>query len=325
MRLIEYKENLNIAKNSLLEFIGSDIRINGYNRIQLTNFKNPMKQVSQLNNMGFFTDITSHILGVYEYLLTLTEEKAIMEVSTFNSFNQQMRKLHSFVEILYKTIDEIVPNKNSMIISIKLPFDIESVEDFHVFVKEFEDSLKFFQKLNLTPKFKGFDVGSAWIDVLIESYDYLVFFFQVLSGLLFFAKLYLETEKSWEERISREKQKKVKKEQLEYLEKIKNDELAEYIEKEELVIKQAMQDTSLSFNTKEETNEFINIVRISIRRMTKLLNRGMQIVPANDAEKEIKELHNTIQESISAYQKIAIGVKEIKALGTEMEENNSET
>lgn len=330
MRLRDYLLLLQNCSNSLLEYTYNDKIVGGVKQIVLRQFKKPMQMVNELDVNNLFENKTQQILKHYDYLITTVNQEILMDKSTFSTFDARMKSLQEYVVEFKNVLENIVPKENKNTINFKLPNDIDNIEQFNKFVKELNDSLKFCQKLKIEPKFNGLDTGSSWFQFIIDSTPTIIFIFSLLIGFLKTAKLYLETEKLWNERIEREKAKKTSAEKIQYLEQLKEEELNEHRNEERKIIQENIEKIGIEklFGEQSEKlkkdigqiNEFVNVVDISMRKMVELLERGMEIQPAITANEETKAISKNIKEQLSAYQRVAIGMKDVKAIETELKE-----
>ena len=316
MRLREYQAVLEECCEKLLLYKPTQKSVSGSAQIALVSFNESMKCVSLVNNLELFTKLTKKILSDFDYLLTTINAEVLMNINTFREFDKKMRELSEQVQIFKETIDKILPKEDKCSVNFKLPPNLKTIKDINKFTQDLEDSLMFLQKLKIEPKFKGFDTGSEWMQFIIDSCPAIEFIFELLVGFMVTAKLYLETDKSWDERIEKQRKKKIAKEQIKFLEDLKKEELSNYEEKETSIIKDVMEKTKIGLNTKEEVNEFINAVRLSMRKMAKLMLEGMEIHPAIKAPEEVKLISNDLQKQITAYQQVYISVEDTKLVET---------
>lgn len=326
MRLRDYQYLLEECDKYLLKYVSETKYVGNEQHKSIKHFKKSISMVNELSINKVFEKKTKIILDKYDYMLTTVKEEVLMDLGTYGDFERKMKELHDIILEFKSTLDNIVAPESENVINFKLPNDIENIEQFNKFVKDLNDSMKFCQRVRIQPKFVGLDTGSSWIQFVVDSYPLLLFIFTLLVGFLKTAKLYLETEKLWNERIEREKAKKVSKEKIQYLEDLKKEELEEYKIEEDRIIRESIEKTGLiklfihsSNKVKKdlgELNEFVNAVDISMRKMVELLSRGMEIHPAIKAPEETKAIAQDIQKQVSAYQQFAIGITNIKSISS---------
>lgn len=335
MRLRDYQFLLEKCEESLLKYTSETKYVGNQQQKGVKQFKIPITMVNELSINNLFEKKTKIILNNYDYMLTTVNDEILMEINAFKDFDNKMKDLNYLVTEFKQTLDKIVTPEKENVINFKLPNDIKNIEQFNKFVKDLNDALMFCQRIKVQPKFAGLDTGSSWIQFVIDSYPLILFIFTLLVGFLKTAKLYLETEKLWNERIEREKSKKVSQEKIQYLENLKKEELEEHRTEEDKIIRETIEKVGISnffANASKdvqsdigELNEFVNAVDISMRKMVELLGRGMEIHPAIKATEETKAIAQDIQKQVSAYQQFAIGITDIKSIPTEesKEKNNS--
>ena len=258
MRLRDYQYLLEECQLNLLKYT-TEIRYVGNQQHRgLRNFKKPITMVNELNIKKIFEKKTKIILNNYDYMLTTVNDEILMDNNSFSEFDKMMKELNTLVVEFKQTLDNVVTPEQKNAVNFKLPNNIDTIEKFNKFVKDLNDSLMFCKRIKIQPKFVGLDTGSSWIELAVDYYPLVLFIFTLLVGFLKIAKLYLETEKLWNERIEKEKTKKISKEKIEYLNDLKKEELEEYRIKEDKIIREAIEETGLSKLFIDTTNKLKN-------------------------------------------------------------------
>lgn len=116
----------------------------------------------------------------------------------FNQLNSYLSSLNAKLPLYLSILDTMVDDQDEKTLNIKLPDSISSLNDLNSTNKKLED---LFKKFNLSGefKFKGFDKGTSWYEVLVTSevlYRYVIACLGVALLIVQFKKTYYESEQA---------------------------------------------------------------------------------------------------------------------------------
>lgn len=167
MRIGKFNQIINnaIDANGTLQTGGSP-RLGGQVFV-IENFNKKADLILTLRDMNMLPeDITESVIDIFENKKNAitAEVESVQHAEIVSLFTQINMKLPVYSEIA----DNFSPNQEETAINIKLPSNINSINDLSVFNKRLDN---IFKKINITGNFKitGFDTGSEWYQVLIDN------------------------------------------------------------------------------------------------------------------------------------------------------------
>lgn len=285
--------------------------------------------IDKLIQANLFEDLTTKI-RVYE-VFHRAENEVIVGDSSWSSLKSLNEKLIIRIHDLVNTLNNILTEENRESINIKLP-EYKTFEEYNNLFKSLKIVFAPFDFLQVTTNLNNFETGSKWINISFNKPSkedlktialYVLLFFNMANGSLDLRNKYLEGEKSiayikqYETQVSEQERKKLL-EAFEILHKTDNNKYEQY--KEE-IIKKILTDSGIELSD-ENKNEIMPRMGTSLETMGKLMDEGMEIVPALNAPDEIKILSTNFNEKLEEHKNLMIGVNTQKLIEKKNIEEN---
>lgn len=161
----------------------------------------------------------------------------------------------------------------------------------------------------------NFDVGSEWLGLHFTGNTISLFLTLADKGANLFHHV-LECQKTFEDLEKAKIDKSTAKlkhieETINMLKADRERDKQEYIDK---LIEEAISESKFVLQENANSNEFKNLLRLSIEKLGMLLIQGIEIVPAIKSKPVIKELSKKTTNNIHAKRKLIIGCDEQKYL-----------
>lgn len=287
--------------------------------------------IDKLIQAKLFEDLTTEIRA-YE-VFHRAENEVIVRDSSWNGLKSLNEKLINRIQDLVNTLNNILTEENRESINIKLP-EYKTFEEYNNFFKSLKIVFTPFDFLQINTNLNNFETGSKWINISFNKPSkedlktialYVLLFFNMANGSLDLRNKYLEGEKSiayikqYETQVSEQERKKLL-EAFEILYKTDNSKYEQY--KEELV-KKILTDSGIELSN-EKQNEIKPRIGTSIEIMGKLMDEGMEIVPALNAPDEIKILSTNYNEKLEEHKNLMIGLNTQKLIEKKDIKNNDQ-
>ena len=182
--------------------------------------------------------------------------------------------------------------------------------------------LKIFNYLGEEPKFNGFDTGSEYVQFCFTAVPFLILLYQIADKSLALRNKKLEGDKT----IAEIEKLKSEKRNLDAdsIDKIIQG-LKETNEQELNKLKDNLTEEIISIvelNDKKNDGEFKNLLCVALEKSGLLLEKGMKLIPALTTSQEIMQLSSELNKHIQMYQNAYIGIREIRLLTEQKDENN---
>lgn len=201
MRIGIVKQQISQALGDQKQLSLQSVSIYGGQAYKISGFKAKGKLIRSLLDLKLINDDiypadTKAIFETFENIDTF-------ELSTpeYNKLNSFVSQINAMLPMLDKIVSVFTPNQEEYIINIKLPDNIESLDDLN----KFNDRIgNIFAKIGITKKnglvFRGFDNGSEWYQILIDD----ISFFKWVVVVIGIAWSCIKIRKDWfESEISR--------------------------------------------------------------------------------------------------------------------------
>ena len=318
MRLRDYQKLLE-ENIPLLKITFSNVT-NNANLKQLTNYVNAMKATHIFEENGLFIDLIASIKN-YVDIYNNNYEPFIVYSSVANDINNIINNLSKNAKTLKHTIDNILATENENCIYFKLP-EYKNIDELADFFNTLRLILKIFNYLGEEPKFNGFDTGSEYVQFCFTAVPFLILLYQIADKSLALRNKKLEGDKT----IAEIEKLKSEKRNLDAdsIDKIIQG-LKETNEQELNKLKDNLTEEIISIvelNDKKNDGEFKNLLCVALEKSGLLLEKGMKLIPALTTSQEIMQLSSELNKHIQMYQNAYIGIREIRLLTEQKDENN---
>ena len=318
MRLRDYQKLLG-ENIPLLKITFSNVT-NNANLKQLTNYVNAMKATHIFEENGLFIDLIASIKN-YVDIYNNNYEPFIVYSSVANDINNIINNLSKNATTLKHTIDNILATENENCIYFKLP-EYKNIDELADFFNTLRLILKIFNYLGEEPKFNGFDTGSEYVQFCFTAVPFLILLYQIADKSLALRNKKLEGDKT----IAEIEKLKSEKRNLDAdsIDKIIQG-LKETNEQELNKLKDNLTEEIISIvelNDKKNDGEFKNLLCVALEKSGLLLEKGMKLIPALTTSQEIMQLSSELNKHIQMYQNAYIGIREIRLLTEQKDENN---
>lgn len=342
MRLRDYQNLLEDSINSLkqlsMTIIQNNANVGRSHDVKVFGLVAFNNTISKLEKTNLFDKIIKNIRSL-EYF-NRAENDIVVRQNEYDNLNNYRQQLLTQIENLKNTIDNILPEENSESINLKLP-EYKTFEEYNNLFKLLKIVFAPFDLLQVTTDLNNFETGSKWINISFNKPSkedlktitiFILLFFNMANSSLDLRNKYLEGEKSiayikqYENQVSEQERKKLL-EAFEILQKTDNSKYEQY--KEE-IIKKILINSGIKLSEEKE-NEIMPRIGSSLEIMGKLMDEGMEIVPALNAPDEIKTLSTNFNEKLDEHKKLMIGLSTQKLIekkdneeGTQDQETDKE-
>ena len=302
MRLRDYQKLLE-ENTPLLKIEFSNVPNNGSLK-QLTSYVNAMRAAHIFEENNLFIDLIASIKN-YDDVYNNNYEPFIVHSSIASDVSNIISNLSKSAKTLKNTIDNILATENENCIYFKLP-EYKNIDELADFFNTLRLILKVFNYLGEEPKFNGFDTGSEYVQFCFAAMPCLILLYQIADKSLALRNKKLEGDKTVAE--------------IEKLKSEKQNLDADSINK----IIQGLKDTNEGeLNKLKDNGEFKNLLSVALEKSGLLLEKGMKLIPALTTSQEIMQLSSDLNKHITTYQNAYIGIREMRLLTEQKDENNS--
>lgn len=281
MRLIDIKRNIENNINLLVLNIsqhGNQQMINGLNSLIIG--LNNLKTTPPLDKL---IDNLETELNIFQYHV----DQIVIDVNLSNAISLKVKNLANVSKILLNTLNDLVPEKEPLEISLKL-YDISNFNDFIKLLEYYEKYiLRPIHQLGEIPTIGNFDIGSRWIDITFYSILGLqIFAYTVESAFNIYINKYQKSivvnQLIESYNLSQETIKDIREKDLIKLE----EEIKTEVNNIDNKLKN---DPNLNY-TKEISDKVIkeNNLKFAIEKQLELIEKGLEIYTALDAPQEVK-------------------------------------
>lgn len=257
----------------------------------LTGFQKTLKALDNLTVLNFLEKDLAAIQNVYlMYGYRSQNDKQVVEVSTFNTFNTQLQHIKLKCQATSAAIEEALPEQEELSISVKLP----KYNDLSELASFFHDLNKVLNQTLVNDYLKGnvklnsFDSGSYWVEIAIGS----------MVGLKFVAHLVKSAAVIRKELL----QGDILKQQLTQLKRFNEGIDTEAIEQahkqqiKEIVKAEVANLINNNDNIDKTDNEFASRLGHSLEILGELIKKGTEIHHSLNAPEEITKLFPNYEE-----------------------------
>lgn len=193
MRVGEFHQILQDATNEDGTLQTNGEAIYGSQVFRISKFSLKARLINAIDNLGLMPEAadkaTIDLINSHS-----GDDVFLAEASQHDQIVLLFKLLNPELPVIAKTVKSFSPKQEEQIINIKLPAEISTFKELHEYNKSIE---AVFKKFGITSgaKIKGFDVGTEWYQVLIESSP-LFKYFVGAAGIAWFA---IKTRKMWYE------------------------------------------------------------------------------------------------------------------------------
>lgn len=315
MRLRDYQELINRAIPIIEALSVSTNPVSGYpGMYQISNIQGFLTITAEIKKSNLFLDTINKIDKVANFTNTI-ENSTMVSQQTKNSLNTIKTDLLVSAKILQQTLKEVLTEEDENVLNIKLPEKYSSISDYIKFFETLKDICLPFKYVGEEVAVVNFDVGSEWLGLNFTGNTLSLFLTLADKGANLFHHV-LECQKTFEDLEKAKIDKSTAK--LKHIEEtiniVKADkarEKQEYIDK---LIEEAISESEFILQENTNSNEFKNLLRLSLEKLSMLLIQGIEIVPAIKSKPIIKELSKKTTNNIHAKRKLIIGCDEQKYL-----------
>lgn len=319
MRLRDYQKLL--AENiPLLKIEMTTVTNNGSLR-QLTNYVKAMKATHIFEDNNLFIDLITSIKN-YEDVYNNNYEPFVVNMNVANDINNTINSLSRSAKTLKNTIDNILATENENCVYFKLP-EYENIDELAEFFNTLKLILKVFNYIGEEPKFNGFDMGSEYVLFCFAALPYLVLLYQIADKSLALRNKKLEGDKTVAEieKLKSEKQNLDIDSINKIIQSLKDTNEEELSKLKDNLIEEIISIAKL--DNKKNDGEFKNLLSVALEKSGLLLEKGMKLIPALTTSQEIMQLSSDLDKHIKTYQNAYIGIREMRLLTEQKDENNS--
>lgn len=315
MRLRDYQDLINRAIPIIEKFTISSQPISGYPSIfQVTNVHKFLKIIEELRNANLFLDEINRVAGIPNFNNSVENSITVNNQSRI-TLTSVREELLSSCKLLQKTLSEVLTEEDENVLNIKLPEKYSSINDYVKFFDAMKDICFPFKYIGGEVSVVNFDVGSEWLGIKFIGQGANLFLSLADKGANLFHHV-LECEKTFEELEKAKIDKSASKikhieETIKLLKEDKEKDRKEYID---TLIEEAIKESKIIFNENINQNEFKNLLRIALNKLSLLLLQGIEIVPAIKAKPELKQLSQKATQNIQEKRKLVIGCDDLKYL-----------
>ena len=315
MRLRDYQELINRAIPIIEALSVSTNPVSGYpGMYQISNIQGFLTITAEIKKSNLFLDTINKIDKIANFTNTI-ENSTMVSQQTKNSLNTIKTDLLVSAKILQQTLKEVLTEEDENVLNIKLPEKYSSISDYIKFFETLKDICLPFKYVGEEVAVVNFDVGSEWLGLNFTGNTLSLFLTLADKGANLFHHV-LECQKIFEDLEKAKIDKSTAK--LKHIEEtiniVKADkarEKQEYIDK---LIEEAISESEFILQENTNSNEFKNLLRLSLEKLSMLLIQGIEIVPAIKSKPIIKELSKKTTNNIHAKRKLIIGCDEQKYL-----------
>ncbi len=315
MRLRDYQELINRAIPIIEALSVSTNPVSGYpGMYQISNIQGFLTITAEIKKSNLFLDTINKIDKIANFTNTI-ENSTMVSQQTKNSLNTIKTDLLVSAKILQQTLKEVLTEEDENVLNIKLPEKYSSISDYIKFFETLKDICLPFKYVGEEVAVVNFDVGSEWLGLNFTGNTLSLFLTLADKGANLFHHV-LECQKTFEDLEKAKIDKSTAK--LKHIEEtiniVKADkarEKQEYIDK---LIEEAISESEFILQENTNSNEFKNLLRLSLEKLSMLLIQGIEIVPAIKSKPIIKELSKKTTNNIHAKRKLIIGCDEQKYL-----------
>ena len=315
MRLRDYQELINRAIPIIEALSVSTNPVSGYpGMYQISNIQGFLTITAEIKKSNLFLDTINKIDKIANFTNTI-ENSTMVSQQTKNSLNTIKTDLLVSAKILQQTLKEVLTEEDENVLNIKLPEKYSSISDYIKFFETLKDICLPFKYVGEEVVVVNFDVGSEWLGLNFTGNTLSLFLTLADKGANLFHHV-LECQKTFEDLEKAKIDKSTAK--LKHIEEtiniVKADkarEKQEYIDK---LIEEAISESEFILQENTNSNEFKNLLRLSLEKLSMLLIQGIEIVPAIKSKPIIKELSKKTTNNIHAKRKLIIGCDEQKYL-----------
>lgn len=251
------------------------------NSIKLTNLINCRTSIDNLKVFDFFEPSISNLEAMEDIFLS-PRDTMVISTEIYNPFIQNYNQLINKCNIILELIGKAFPEQDKNTVSFKLP-DIKTISELKKVLNDIDTALN--QSLsnnyfNGGTEIRNFDSGSFWIDIAIIGGPAITFFAGIIWSAAVVRKKMLEGD------LLKEKhnQLKLKTETMEDLKLALTAQVNTCIEME------AKSLISQNTKIKKDDNEYLERLKLSIKKFAELIYKGAEIHPSLMAPEESKNL-----------------------------------
>jgi len=247
-------------------------------QITITNFMSIKKAIETLKSTGLLRNLIDDIAEMYfwdAYSDTLT-----MDASAHQLFETKINRLKSTIILLIENFNHLISEESEFVISIKIP-NPKTFGDLTEISKSLDiifGQTLYHPDINGSTEIKNFDMGSFWIDILVNGGAQVMHFISALAwgGAVIYKKI-------MEGRLIAEQVRELK---------ISNDAKEETFKGIKELQKTTASNEATHIATEHLTNydnEDIRRIEHAINEIAKLYTKGAEIHPSLEAPQEITE------------------------------------
>lgn len=315
MRLRDYQELIDRAIPIIEALSIPNNPVNGYpGMYHVYNIQGFLTITNEIKKSNLFQETVGKIDKIANFSNTI-ENTTMVSQQTKNTLNTIKTDLLSSAKILQQTLKEVLTEENENVINIKLPEKYSSINDYIKFFEALKDICLPFKYVGEEVVIDNFDVGSEWLGLHFTGNTISLFLTLADKGANLFHHV-LECQKTFEDLEKAKIDKSTAKlkhieETINILKADREKDKQEYIDK---LIEEAISESKFVLQENTNSNEFKNLLRLSIEKLGMLLIQGIEIVPAIKSKPVIKELSKKTTNNIHAKRKLIIGCDEQKYL-----------
>lgn len=270
------------------------------NRKTVLNLQKSLDAINELSKLGFLDDDIERFKDIGSiYYSRVPEDKIEVDNHIDNQITNHIKIVKEKLRGFGILIDQSVSDQNENVISVKLP-QYNSLEELEKFIKKLNNAFQngiTLEEINGHYKLQGFDTGSMWIDILVNSSAAVIFVGQLIDAAINISK--------------RSQELLITKANIEKL-ALQNEQLKLQVETSKALLDgiekgiDTITDAEIK-NVTEGANystESIGHIKQSVKIFAELLHEGTQFHPSLDAPSETVEAFPEPQKNLEEPQQL---------------------
>jgi hypothetical protein len=278
MRL-EEQLNILVKAQEKLNILSSSVQ-GDPNKTCINNIKSLLEGINDIKIFDYFNSELQYI-NEYDFFYKFSGERIVLDNNNYREINKQIDNLRYKLKTNIDILKSIVVPASELTLCIKLiEYDsIKDIADDLIKLDKIFNQVITHEDLNGNYNFSNFDVGTSWLYITISSLIAFNFIASLVWSATVIRKKIIEVE------ISNElnKQMKLKTETLEDLQKANAVLINDFIEAEATNI-------MTEHNLGNIDNEYKIRLIHSIKELSELIMKGVEIKPAINSSEEAKNL-----------------------------------
>ena len=267
-----------VLKENIHFLTSNDQRLDSNNH-RITGFRKAIAAARRIKETGTLQEETAAVLSITAIANSAMDE-VVVNNDIYTSFNSALQSLRKSATLLQRVLSDTLPPQEEDTISVKLPPDL----DLKGLAKTSTDLDKVLTQALVNPYVKGeiellgFDQGSEWLDISLGS----TLAFKLLAGMVNLVSMFRTKEVEIGAKKEMVRNLKIQNDAMEEIQRALQHELDEYRQ-------QSLQELFEVGGIPVEENELRERVKHSVKLLSDLISRGLEVHPSLVAPAEIRK------------------------------------